>query len=80
LQYLFRILPCTIGRIVVEVCQAIYDNLKEKHLKVCINMYYYYFFLLNIFLINFDLNLKCLTLFFITYYHLLHYFHCFMKL
>ncbi|CAI6370037.1 unnamed protein product [Macrosiphum euphorbiae] len=33
LQYLFRIPPCTIGRIVFEVCQAIYDNLKEKYLK-----------------------------------------------
>ena len=36
LQYLFRIPPCTIGRIVPEVCQAIYDNLKEEYLKVCV--------------------------------------------
>lgn len=36
LQYLFRIPPCIIGRIVVEVCKAIYDNLKEKYLKVII--------------------------------------------
>lgn len=31
---LFRILPRTIGRIVVKVCKAIHDNLKEKYLKV----------------------------------------------
>ena len=35
LQYLFHIPKYTIGRIVPQVCQAIYDNLKEECLKVC---------------------------------------------
>ena len=39
LQYLFRLPPCTIGRIVPTVCQVIYDNnLKEEYLKVCIKI------------------------------------------
>ena len=34
LMYLFRILTVTIGRIVPEVCQAVYDVLKDEFLKV----------------------------------------------
>ena len=33
-MYLFRILTVTIGRIVPEVCQAVYDVLKDEFLKV----------------------------------------------
>ena len=34
LQYLFRVSNVTIGRIVPETCQAIYNRLRENHLKV----------------------------------------------
>ena len=33
-MYLFRIPTVTIGRIVPEVCQAVYDVLKDEFLKV----------------------------------------------
>jgi RNAse (barnase) inhibitor barstar len=34
LQYLFRIPACTIGIIVKEVCRALWDVLKDEHMKV----------------------------------------------
>lgn len=35
LSFLFRIPPTIISRIVPEVCQALFEDLKQDYLKVC---------------------------------------------